>query len=435
MSEPDSGLPLLDYGVISEPFPLYVTTGTDDPATALHLVVSNGGGETVYCREIVFSLPEGDLAQSLVREDAGDGRAPDWDVVRLQPGTQTVVPSGDYARFQATPKGDAKKTGVRVDAEGLVITLENLKISARPGTARIEIREVATTDTDKWPDSPRFTKLAMTKFPAPKIPVQAISDFTADNLEVEAGGSVRLTWNGPSTLDYTVSYGGESYPVGKNHEHSTTIDRDTTFRLSYVTGGTTHCLTTTVTVKNPKLTGLEVDGDAKVTGATGVQGLTVGGDLTANGNVTAVAGGTVFRIRELRGPYGENLDINSTISVLKDNSVTIADGMTVNGDLTANGNVTAVTSGMIFRIRDLRGPYGESLGIDSTVDVKSGNDITRGGSGVICDSDSIGLRNSRYSDYGRWLYASSLVTDHRRETPVWDKDERVGGSSWKVVRD
>ncbi|MEV6670624.1 hypothetical protein [Streptomyces sp. NPDC051162] len=434
MSEPDNGQSLLDYAVISEPFPLYATTGTDDPATALHIVVSNGGGDTVHCREIVFSLPEGDLAQSLVREDAGDGQAPDWDVVRLQPGTQTVVPPGGYASFQATPKGDAKKTGVRVDAEGLVITLENLKISARPGTARIEIREVATTDTDKWPDSPRFTKLAMTKFPAPEIPVQAISDFTADNLEVEAGGSVRLTWNGPTTLAYKVSYGGRTYAADKR-EYSTTIDRDTTFQLSYVTGGTTHYLTTTVTVKNPKLTGLKVDGDVTVTGATGVQGLTVGEDLTAKGNVTAVADGKIFRIRELRGPLGENLNVNSTISVLKDNSVTIAGGMTVNGDLTAKGNVTAVDSGMIFRIRDLRGPYGESLGIDSTVNIKPGNNLRRGGYEAICEHDSIALRNSHYSEYGRYLYASSLVHDNRRETAVWDSDQPVIASSWRVERD
>ncbi|WP_367140753.1 MULTISPECIES: hypothetical protein [Streptomyces] len=402
MSEPDAPLPLLDYAVISEPFPLYATTGTDDPATALHIVVSNGGGDTVYCREIVFALPEGDLAQSLVEADAGDGQAPGWDVVRLQPGTQTVVSSGEYASFQITPKGDdRKKTGVPVEAAGLVITLENLKISSRPGTARIEIREFATTNTDQWPDNPRFTKLVLTKFPAPKIPAMAVSDFRADNAEVSADDMVTLRWNGPSTLDYTVSYGGHPYPVGKNHEYSAKIDRDTTFQLSYVTGEpeTTHYLTTTVTVKNPKLTGLEVDGPLTVTGDTGVQGLTVGGDLTANGNVTAVAGDKVFRIRDLRGPYGENLNIDSTINVLKDNSVNIVGGLTVGGDLTANGNVTAVAADKAFRIRDLRGPYGENLGIDSTVEVKTGNGLTVEGKNVVRFGDRFALRDTNYGRY------------------------------------
>ncbi|MGW2598779.1 hypothetical protein [Streptomyces klenkii] len=281
MSEPDA--PLLDYAIISEPFPLYVTTGTDDPATALHLVVSNGGGETVYCREIVFSLPEGDLAQSLVEADAGDGQAPDWTVARIEPGTQTILPPGDYAHFVATPN----KADAPVDVSGITITLANLKISSRPGTARIEIREVATTNTDQWPTSPRFTKLALTKFPAPKIPAMAVSDFRSDHVEVAAGDTVTLKWNGPSTLDYTVLYGGASYPVDKNHEYSTKIDRDTTFQLSYVTGDTTHYLTTTVTVKNPKLTGLEVDGTATVVGTLEIRGnADVTGTVQATEDIT-----------------------------------------------------------------------------------------------------------------------------------------------------
>ncbi|MEV5379391.1 hypothetical protein AB0L26_25985 [Streptomyces nondiastaticus] len=136
-----------------------------------------------------------------------------------------------------------------------------------------------TTNTDQWPDNPRFTKLALTKLPAPKIPAMAVSDFRADNAEVSAGDTVTLKWNGPSTLDCTVSHGGNPYPVGKNHEYRAKIDRDTTCQLSYATGEpeTTHYLTTTDTVTNPKLTGLEVDGPLTVTGDTGVQGLTVGG--------------------------------------------------------------------------------------------------------------------------------------------------------------
>ncbi|WP_058041094.1 hypothetical protein [Streptomyces roseifaciens] len=316
MSEPDA--PLLDYAIISEPFPLYAATGTDDPATALHLVVSNGGGDTVYCREIVFSLPEGDLAQSLVEADAGDGQAPDWTVTRIEPGTQTILPPGDYAHFVAKPN----KADSAVDVSGITITLENLKISSRPGTARIEIREVATTSTDKWPDSPRFTKLALTKFPAPKIPVMAVSDFTADNLEVEAGTTVHLTWNGPTTLQYKVTYGGNTYPADKR-EYSATIDRDTTFQLSYITPDkTTHYQTTTVTVKNPKVTGLEVDGNATVTGSTDVQGLTAVKGITAKDTVT------VDKI----------LASNGTLTVDSGIAVTGAAGLqalTVNGELDA----------------------------------------------------------------------------------------------------
>ncbi|MEU1670994.1 hypothetical protein ABZ752_03040 [Streptomyces roseifaciens] len=338
MSEPDA--PLLDYAIISEPFPLYASTGADDPATALHIVVSNGGGDTVYCREIVFSLPEGDLAQSLVEADAGDGQAPDWTVQRIEPGTQTILPPGDYAHFAAKPKaGDAA-----VDVSGITITLENLKISSRPGTARIEIREVATTNTDKWPENPHFTRLALTKFPAPKIPVMAVSDFTADSQEVAAGTTVRLTWNGPSTLDYKVSHGGVTHSVDKNHEYSTTIDRDTTFQLSYVTGGTTHYLTTTVTVKNPKLTGLTVDGDVSVTGSTGAQGLTVGGDLAVQQALTVSGNATIGGSTDLQAlTVNKDLDAKAKLSV--SGAATVGDTLSVSGLVTANSDITVSWGG------------------------------------------------------------------------------------------
>ncbi|MEK2479439.1 hypothetical protein [Streptomyces noursei] len=404
MSEPDAPLPLLDYAIISEPFPLYATTGTDDPATALHIVVSNGGGETVYCREIVFSLPQGKLAQSLVEADAGDGQADDWDVVRLQPGAQTLLPSGEYARFQATPKGDdKKKTGVAVDASGLVITLKNLKISSRPGTARIEIREFATTNTGQWPDNPRFTKLALTKFPAPKIPAMAVSDFTADKLEVTAGTSLRLTWNGPSTLDYTVSHGGSAHPVGKQHAYSTTIDHDTTFQLSYVTGGTTRYLTTTVTVTNPKLTGLEVDGNVTVIGGaiTG-SSLSVGSGTITGGSITGTS---------VNAGSGAITGGSITGSSLSAGSGTITGGSITGTSVNAGSG--AITGGSIT---------GTSVNAGSGGITTSGS-VTDGGQPFLRRGSKVRIRNSYHSDEG-------LNEDNKASGDVSLKRVDSGNSRW-----
>ncbi|MBB5119347.1 hypothetical protein AF335_20960 [Streptomyces eurocidicus] len=412
MSEPDPTL--LDYAIISEPFPLYATTGTDDPATALHLVVSNGGGDTVYCREIVFSLPAGDLAQSLVAQDAGDGQAPDWTVARIEPGTQTILPPGDYAHFLAKPN----KADSAVDVSGIVITLENLKISPLPGTARIEVREVATTNTDKWPSSPRFKKLEITKFPAPRIPALAVSDFTADTLEVTSGAPVRLTWTGPSTLDYTVSHGGDSHPVGKNHSYSTTIDRDTTFQLSYETGElkTTHYLTTTVTVKNPKLTGLTVNGDVTVTnGSTTVEGLTVGKDLTAqqkltvHKDLTAKQALTVSGSADLQGltVHGA-LDAKATLSV--NQTATVGETLTVGGILKANSDITVSWGGKVKFTTD--GVQGIS------VDGKT----------VVHDGTSIHLENGYVSGGYLWAYKGK---DDDYAT-VHDGETGNGRSYWTV---
>ncbi|MEU2873964.1 hypothetical protein ABZ769_33010 [Streptomyces olivoreticuli] len=401
MSEPDTTL--LDYAIISEPFPLYASTGADDPATALHIVVSNGGGDTVYCREIVFSLPEGDLAQSLVEADAGDGQAPDWTVQRIEPGTQTILPPGDYAHFLAKPN----KADASVDVSGITITLDNLKISSRPGTARIEIREVATTNTGQWPDSPRFVKLPVTKFPAPKIPVMAVSDFTADSLEVEAGTEVRLTWNGPSTLDYTVAYGGNSSPVGNNRECKATIDRDTTFQLQYVTGGTTHYLTTTVTVKNPKLTGLEVDGPVTVTGATDVKGLTVNGDLAAEQALTVKKALTVGGSTDLQAlTVNKGLDAKAALSV--------SGSTTVDGALQANSDITVSYGGTIkFTTSGLTG-------------IKT-PDISVNGKSIVYGGSSIHLENGYLS--GGYLWAHNNKGD---EAEVHDGGTDNGRSYWTV---
>ncbi|UQI46443.1 hypothetical protein M1P56_19875 [Streptomyces sp. HU2014] len=264
MNAPDIGKPLLDYALITEPFPLYAAT-TDAPPTTLHIVVSNGGGSTVFCREIVFSLPHGDLAQSLVDATSGDGdaSAAGWTVTPLQKGVDLVVPEGDYANFVAKAPGD----GAQVDASGITITLKNLHISKMPGTARVEVRETATLDAGHWPPSPGFVTLPVTKFPAPLIPVQAVCDFRADKLEVSSGSPVRLTWNGPSTLEYTILHGAGATPAGSqkdtttDHEWHGTVTRDTAFVLQYVTGGTTHYLSTAVMVDNPTVNGLKIVGD------------------------------------------------------------------------------------------------------------------------------------------------------------------------------
>ncbi|MFF4226231.1 hypothetical protein ACX9I7_01380 [Streptomyces sp. L500] len=274
------GQPLLDYAVITEPFPLYAAT-EGAPPTTLHIVVSNGGAESVYCREIIFSLPHGDLAQSLVDGDKdGDGSATGWTVEQIDPGVpglDIALPEGDYEHFRATHKDE--KTGV--DRSGITITLKNLRISKEPGTARIEIRETATKDLGNWPTSAGYTTCALTKFPAPAPTARDVYDFHAEKGEVKAGDEVHLTWRGPRSLDYTVVY-GDTRVLVKDLEWKGTITRDTTFYLTYDINQATHCLTTTVTVPDPQLTGLTVTGAATVKGT-----LTVEGDADVTGTVEA----------------------------------------------------------------------------------------------------------------------------------------------------
>ncbi len=462
MSGPDIGKPLLDYAIISEPYPLYAAVGTGTPSATVHLVVSNGGGETVYCREIVFSLPQGDLAQSLVNADLGDGSASadGWTVERIEAGADIALPDGDYANFVARADGGSGP----LDVSGLTITLTNLSISSQPGTARVEVRETATLDQGEWPDSPGFTTLAITKFPAPRIPVQSVGDFHADGPEASCGGNVRLTWRGPDTLEYTVLHGSGAKPAYGQSETTTdqqwkgTILRDTTFHLSYVLGDTTHYLTTTITVPDPELTALTVDGDVAARSALTVSGdvtarsaltvsgnvaawsaLTVSGDvaarsaLTVSGNVTAQStlnvNGSLYANHDFTAGYGgQNKLTTSGLNGLK-----VLGDLTVGGSLTGTGGVEFTTSGKIVRIRELRGPYGEDLTINSTVRVLEQCGFTIAGHTVLRDGDSIGLQNNQKSG---WLYAPAYDYDGDRGYIFrWKPGNRVGGDSWRVTRD
>ncbi|GGX74011.1 hypothetical protein [Streptomyces hiroshimensis] len=284
MTEPANGDQcLLDYAIISEPFPLYAAAPGADPEPAtVHIVVSNGTGTTVYCREILFSLPHGDLAQSLIRTLAKDGDqsgTDGWTVGRLQDGVAIAVPQGDYEHFIAkAPEG-----GGKLDVSGITITFDNLTISDKPGTARVEVRETATLDQGQWPESPRFVALPITKFPAPAPTARDVYDFHAEKAEVNAGDEVHLKWRGPKKgVAYTVVHGGTSEKPTTDLEWKGKITRDTTFRLEYTVGDATHYLTTTVMVANPQLTGLVVDNDAEIHG-----NLTVGKDTTVTGALEA----------------------------------------------------------------------------------------------------------------------------------------------------
>ncbi|GHI10534.1 hypothetical protein AQI88_31150 [Streptomyces cellostaticus] len=363
MNEPPVGRCLLDYDVISDPFPLYTPTSDDTPPTTLHIVVSNGGADTVYCREILFSLPQGDLAQNLVDADTGDGSADDWTVERIQDSADIALPPGDYANFVAKPK--AASGEAPVDRSGLVITLTNLRITKQPGTARIEIRETATTDQGHWPDSPGFTTCRITKFPAPAIPVQIVSDFHAEQCEVSSGGNVRLVWRGPDTVEYKVLYGAGAKPLDgqtdtltaskdrdgapvKDFEWKGTVTRDTTFHLTYVIGGATHTLSTTVTVANPELTGLHVTGDT-----------TTDGVLTANGSLTtSTAGETTF---------------HHPVSVLGGKKLLASGDVEVNGSVTASGNSVTIAKDISASGKTL------TIGAISGTSVNVGNGVIQGG--------------------------------------------------------
>ncbi|MDT0451632.1 hypothetical protein [Streptomyces hesseae] len=394
MTEPSPlGQPLLDYAVITEPFPLYAAT-EGAPPTTLHIVVSNGGAESVYCREIILSLPHGDLAQSLVVGDKdGEGSATGWTVEQLQTGAVAGLPEGDYEHFRATHQDEKAP----VDRSGITITLKNLSISKEPGTARVEIRETATKDLGNWPTSVGYTTCTLTKFPAPEIPAQIVNDFRAEKPEAVAPDrGVHLTWRGPKTLNYTVSYGsGAKAADGQDDtvrdlEWKGTVTRDTTFYLTYEIGGVTHCLTTTVTVPDPQLTGLGVDGAATVGGTTTLGVLTVGGMLTAKSDLAVeYAGATKLTTSGVTGLQAVGLQVDGDATI--DGDTTIKKDLTVG---TAYASPHKFTTG------------GTGMGVEVVGQLHTKGDFVASGA-VDLFSGSVYTKHSDYiGDGGEWNYTA-----------------------------
>lgn len=345
---------LLDYAVISDPYPLYAAVDSTTPPTTLTVTVSNGGGSTVYCREILFHLPIGDYAQSLLRERSGHGRetTDTWTVTRLTDDVHTALPAGDYAKFRAVPKSEI----VPIDETGVTFVLTDLSISRFPGTARIEIRETSTVDQGNWPESPRFTSHKIPKFPTPELPANVVRDFYAKPRsgavegapDVACGQEVTLHWRGPSTLAYKVLAGSGAEEVETEPGGPLTykLRRDTTFVLTYTIGNSTYHLSTTATVKNPEFTGLTSTGEIRAR-----EGIDAGGkEITAR----------TLRAYRLDPPLsleGESAGFDLEKGVLTTGTFTCEKKATFKKEVDAEGGLTVdgtgVFKGLVTAAADL----------------------------------------------------------------------------------
>ncbi|MFD9421976.1 MULTISPECIES: hypothetical protein [unclassified Streptomyces] len=338
----ETGGTLLDYTIVSDPYPLCASLNAGTPTSTLHILIAPPGDETVHCQDIQFAVPYGSGAHDLVSVQGGQGSSPDNWTVTWEPAKSV---------FLAVPPSGS---GGTVGAAGVQLTLKGLHINTRPGIATIEIAEMAGITTGSY--SMQRDECTVTKFPRPAVPAQNVSDFAATTPEVDAGNTVTLYWTGPQTLTYDIAHGTGATPATGQAETNITnftwkgtVTRDTTFHLHCRLGETTHTLTATVAVNNPRLTGLQVDGT-----------------LIANGQVEAVATDRSVRIRELQGPSSMPLTIKSSTDFLAGCPVSVTDSVTVTGKLIANGDLQAIHEDHCVRIRDLRGPMAGPLTINSS---------------------------------------------------------------------
>ncbi|MFB7470681.1 hypothetical protein [Kitasatospora sp. NPDC056184] len=442
----------LIYLVTTTPSPLEITPADTTPTPAkISITAANPGADPVRVTSIKFTLVggagAGALTEHLDRIDTTVSPAADWTFTNGNDGTFTATPTSDSGYVDVTDKGLLLElTGIAVNGELGVTTLDVLERTRDEDGDTV--KGTAEFDLGKCLPGFRFSDLLPT--------------FLDDGRTTLANGdTVTLTWTASHGATYTMLHENTSYDVTNVRTWTTPapLHRDATFHLraGLTTDGhtVTHYLHTSVTVDKPDL-------------ALGT--VTVDGLLTANGDIDAVGSDAIVRIRELRGPSGVELQINSHTHILTDNNgltvtgpvdiagnltasgsgafgsdlsttggLAVDDAATLNGGLQVTGDFTAkqgdnICLTTVNRTSDVLFPDGFSAkgicGFYADVHVDDAA-LTVGGENVICNNDSIGLQNFHYSG---WLYASSLITDNRRETSVWVPGNRVNSDSWKVVQ-
>ncbi|EFC81333.1 hypothetical protein [Parafrankia sp. EUN1f] len=499
--------PLFDYRPATNPSPLEAG-GDPEKGTKAQINISvSAGAQNVYSDRIAVVVPVNTQSGTAFFTEnpsiaVNDAR---WKPVALENDGDELIAS-DATHYAVTFHNASFKDPVTYP---LVFSISGSIATATGDPLLVQVIESSSTKPQG------FTKKNPRNLTLPVIePIFYLRNFLSRNpnrssiprTRIDAGDPLQLAWESNGT--YFWLYDGiNDDPVYDGtatswFDPSYTISNDTTFVLkASAAGGEQQTDSTqqatdgfesvelyaslTVTVNNPTLTGLTVTGDLSVdgiiTGSGGarfdedngtfvrirelrgpggehlkvnstvevVEGndVSFAGDLSVDGSITGSGGarfdednGTFVRIRELRGPGGEHLKVNSTVEVVEGNDVSFAGDLSVDGSITGSGGARFdEDNGTYVRIRELRGPYGEHLKVNSTLEVIEGNDVTVAdslsvaGNKVVRDGDSIRLWNEQKGGY---LYSSDYdYTDDRKYVFIWKPGSLVGGSSWSVSRD
>ncbi|MEU9331750.1 hypothetical protein AB0D49_01115 [Streptomyces sp. NPDC048290] len=453
--------PLLTYRLATSPAPLQASTPDTAAQGRITLAVTPGDQDT-YVESVQIAVPADGLSGGAYFAEQPDFSSDDDQWVTgsaVQVSAEHLGLDGDAQFYRAIfhYRGDDSQP-----VSGTVHLGVSGPLGDSTGTLELHISERSGPDPDELEVRRRTVPLVVT---APVFYLQAFlarsdESATVPKTKFAAGNSPYLSWE--SNGAYFRVYGGDGQIVHQGPETFFTLDAryltmDTTYTVeaSMSPGGEGsgssfeqiyQYATLTLTVTDPTLAGLTVQG-----GIEGQSGLKLSGaadlrsTLAVGGSVTADSELTVFGSVSARGDIDVNGDM-TVYSTLDVNGTLKANGdLGVNGTLTANGQVEAVGGDHYVRIRELRGPYGEHLHINSAIDVLSGCDVTMqehlnvikdikiNGHGVLSDKDNIGLYNNYYGGY---LYASTYEKDSDRRIPyVWVPGNRVDESHWQISRD
>lgn len=326
MSLLSGGGTLLNYSVETTPTPLQASPPVGEPTTAaLTIVVS--AEETVYCDRIVFSFEIGSIAQALTEVSSGilSAASPsgEWQIQETGPGI-----------FTATP---AKPIYQKIDANGLVFQIYNIKVNRQVGTFPLTVQEHSSSDGSAFSNHKNVYEIA--KFPYGFF----VGGFTASVPEVNVGAPVVLTWHGARDATYTMLYKDQAIDVSLVRRwQSPPLTSNTAFILKVTPMSTESSqdvstyLHTSVDVRNPDVvTNTFV---VKKTASIGTRieqhAITVNGMQTLNGDLSV--GGRVVEPNNIWFQNGAAMQEQTTVKSLQVGGV--VQGVQFAGTVQGRGN-------------------------------------------------------------------------------------------------
>ncbi|MEV7286122.1 hypothetical protein AB0O01_16370 [Streptomyces sp. NPDC093252] len=455
-----SDQPLLTYRVATSPAPLQAGTQGTTSQGRIAITV-DAGAQDAYCDWIQIAVPidasagGGYFAKDPHPVFSSDGN---WIAgTMVQVTAEHLGLSGDGGFYRAVFRyqgddGEPFAGPVHLGVSGELVD----------STGTLELRITEHSDTDSDPED--FTAHHKS-VPLPVIePAFYLNAFLARDdesadapktkftstatpyLSWESNGSHYRLFDGDGNLLYNDAGTSFTLPSGS-------LLQDTTFTLEASlapasgTGFETayQYAVLTLTVKDPTLDRLTVKGE--ISGWSGLDltgSATVGNTLSVSNSATIGGSLSISGSTDARNDVTVHGSLYAKSSLYTDGDLKVSGTLDADGELNANntlnayGQVNAVSDDHYVRIRELRGPYGVKLTVNSNLDVLSGCSVTTAediwikGYKVFSNNDTVSLWNNHYSGY---FYATMFVDDNRRQVAVWDPGNDVNSAQWKISFD
>ncbi len=311
---------LLSYGITTNPDPIQVSSANGTISmTSIVITVSNNSMNAIYCNQIKFSFPIGNLAQDLASSSSGI-------LMAANPSDQWNISMTSDGVFTATP---VKPSDNLITTDGISFQIFNIPTNTEVGTFTFSVAENSSADNKTFTN--KNNSYDMSKFPYGFY----MDNFAASAPYVEHGDEVTLTWNGSDLASYTMYYNGTSEVVTNTRSwKSPNLTETTTFALKASVQEQSETANTylylTVIVSSPDLVGTT---------------LTVSGASTLNGPTTVnqsfVVTGTESDVVNLTTKGTLNVKGSATLtSATTSGTLTASGAMITNGSLTANNQVS-----------------------------------------------------------------------------------------------